>query len=59
MPVGQAVGQAAGQAVGQALAVALVLIFAAFAAVLKTVGYYKLRAGKEGIDPERLAAVFD
>ncbi|HEY4163555.1 MAG TPA: hypothetical protein VGM59_10875 [Dongiaceae bacterium] len=50
---------ALGPALRDVLTVVIVLIFVAFTAVLKTVGYYKLRAGKEGINAEQLAAVFD
>lgn len=50
---------AVGVAASEALALIVALVSIAFTAVLRTVGYYKLRAEKEGINIDALAAVFD
>jgi hypothetical protein len=53
------VGGAMGLLVQQLLSAVVMLVFSAFASVLTAVGYYFLRAEKEGIIIDDLAKVFD
>lgn len=53
------VGGAVGLMVQQLLSAVVMLVFSSFASVLAAVGYYYLRAEKEGIMIDDLAKVFD